>query len=143
LRSTWLVASATGVALLAMAALVGRAAEAPAAKDGLATLVVAQEAAPTERLLDGTVEAINQSTVSAQTAGRVTGIYFDVNDVVPAGALIMSIRSTEQVSNLTQAQAALNEATARCCTRCPRSTRRPCRPRAAGWYCSAAPASAR
>jgi len=113
LRSTWPVASAAAVALLASAALTGRAAEAPAAKDGLATLVVAQEAAPTERLLDGTVEAINQSTVSAQTAGRVTGIYFDVNDVVPAGALIMSIRSTEQVSNLTQAQAALNEATAR------------------------------
>jgi membrane fusion protein, multidrug efflux system len=113
LRSTWLVASAAGVALLASAALTSRAAEVPAAKDALATLVVAQEAAPTERLLDGTVEAINQSTVSAQTSGRVTGIYFDVNDVVPAGALIMSIRSTEQVASLTQAQAALNEATAR------------------------------
>ena len=39
-----------------------------------------------ERLLDGTVEAVNQSTISAQTAGRVTAIHFDVNDVVPAGA---------------------------------------------------------
>ena len=107
------VLSATAVALLVTATLVGQAAEAPAAKDELRTLVVAQEAAPTERLLDGTVEAVNQSTVSAQTAGRVTGIYFDVNDVVPAGALVMSIRSTEQVAGLTQAQAALNEATAR------------------------------
>jgi len=33
--------------------------------------------------------------------------------VVPAGAVILRIRSTEQVANLTQAQAALKEATAR------------------------------
>jgi RND family efflux transporter MFP subunit len=79
----------------------------------LETLRVAPEAAPTERLLDGTVEAVNQSTVSAQTAGRVANIYFDVNDFVPVGALIVSIRSTEQAANLTQAEAALKEATAR------------------------------
>ena len=85
----------------------------PAAASHLATMVVAAESAPTERLLDGTVEAVHQSTVSAQTAGRVTDIYFDVNDVVPAGALILRIRSTEQIASLTQAQAALKEATAR------------------------------
>ena len=79
----------------------------------LETMVVSAEAAPTERMLDGTVEAVNQSTVSAQTAGRVAAIYFDVNDVVPAGALIIRIRSTEQAASLTQAQAALKEATAR------------------------------
>jgi len=85
----------------------------PDAGGSLATHVVGAEAAPTERLLDGTVEAVNQATVSAQTAGRVAGIYFDVNDVVPAGAVIVRIRSTEQAASLTQAQAALKEATAR------------------------------
>ena len=80
---------------------------------GLATLLVNAESTPTERMLDGTVEAVNQATVSAQTAGRIAAIYYDVNDFVPAGALIISIRSTEQVANLSQAQAALKEATAR------------------------------
>ena len=80
---------------------------------GLATQRIQLESAPAERLLDGTVEAVHQSTVSAQTAGRVTEVLFDVNDRVPAGALIVRIRSTEQVSGLTQAQAALKEATAR------------------------------
>jgi RND family efflux transporter MFP subunit len=90
---------------------------------GLATQRIELESAPAERLLDGTVEAVQQSTVSAQTAGRVTEVLFDVNDRVPAGALIVRIRSTEQVSGLTQAQAALKEATAReaeAQTRCQR-----------------------
>jgi len=106
-----LAAAAAALALAPLSALA--VAEAAATAGGLATVVVGQETAPTERLLDGTVEAVNQATVSAQTAGRVTGIYFDVNDVVPAGALIVSIRSTEQAAGLTQAQAALKEAAAR------------------------------
>lgn len=101
-------------ALLALACLAPWAAGTAAdATGGLATQRVELESAPAERLLDGTVEAVHQSTVSAQTAGRVTEVLFDVNDRVPAGALIVRIRSTEQVSGLTQAQAALKEATAR------------------------------
>jgi membrane fusion protein, multidrug efflux system len=79
----------------------------------LATVRVGDETALTERMLDGTVEAVNQATVSAQTAGRVTEIKVDVNDYVPAGTLVMRLRSTEQVAGLSQAQAALKEATAR------------------------------
>jgi RND family efflux transporter MFP subunit len=105
--------AAVAAALLSAPAAV-LADKVPAKEAGsLATLVVADEVAPTERMLDGTVEAVHQSTVSAQTAGRVANIYFDVNDVVPAGTLIVSIRSAEQVSSLAQAQAALQEATAR------------------------------
>jgi len=66
-----------------------------------------------ERMLDGTVEAVHQATMSAQTAGRVTEINVDVNDYVPAGAIVLRLRSTEQVAGLSQAQAALEEATAR------------------------------
>jgi RND family efflux transporter MFP subunit len=79
----------------------------------LKTVSVAAAAVPDERLLDGTVEAVNQATVSAQTAGRIESISFDVNDYVAAGSVIIRIRSTEQVAGLTQAQAALKEATAR------------------------------
>ncbi len=71
------------------------------------------ERTPLERQLDGTIEAVNQGTVAAQTAGRVTEILYDVNDFVPAGAVIVKLRATEQRAGLLQAQAALREATAR------------------------------
>jgi RND family efflux transporter MFP subunit len=103
----------TLAARLLAAATVAGALLSTAAAGSLETLVVSAEAAPTERMLDGTVEAVHQATVSAQTAGRVQAIHHDVNDVVEAGALIISIRSTEQAASLTQAQAALKEATAR------------------------------
>jgi len=108
-------ATACAIAVAALAAVASASEERkPAPSAGaLATMVVAAQAAPTERMLDATVEAVNQSTVSAQTAGRVEAIFFDVNDAVPAGALIIRIRSTEQAASLTQAQAALKEATAR------------------------------
>lgn len=106
-------ALAGAAAVLSVAVLARAEDKATAGATGLATMVVAAQAAPAERMFDGTVEAVNQATVSAQTAGRVAAIYFDVNDVVPAGALMIRIRSTEQVAGLTQAQAALKEATAR------------------------------
>jgi RND family efflux transporter MFP subunit len=68
---------------------------------------------PSERELDGAVEAVNEATVSAQTSGRVVEILHDVNDVVPAGALLIRLRSTEQRSGLQQAEAARQEAIAR------------------------------
>jgi RND family efflux transporter MFP subunit len=113
MRRSTLAASLLSATALAVALLLSSAARGDGEAASLVTMVIGEESAPTERLLDGTVEAVNQATVSAQTAGRVTGIYFDVNDLVPAGALIVSIRSAEQVVSLTQAQAALKEATAR------------------------------
>lgn len=68
---------------------------------------------PVEQVLDGLVEAVNQSTVSAQTAGRVEDIMFDINDFVPQGAPIIRIRNIEQRAGLEQAQANLREAQAR------------------------------
>jgi RND family efflux transporter MFP subunit len=109
------IASQWPIFLTALASLVpwtaAPAEDAPA--PALATFRVESAAVPEERLLDGTVEAVNQSTVSAQTAGRIDAINFDVNDQVKAGTVILRIRSTEQVAGLTQAQAALKEATAR------------------------------
>jgi RND family efflux transporter MFP subunit len=88
---------------------------APAVADSvsLATVEVSADAAPTERLFDGTIEAVNEAMISAQTTGRVTAIPFDVNDPVFAGAVLLRIHSTEQAVGLTQAQAALAEASAR------------------------------
>jgi RND family efflux transporter MFP subunit len=66
-----------------------------------------------ERQLDGIIEAVNQGTVAAQTSGRVVAILYDVNDFVPAGAVIIRLRATEQHAGLLQAEAAMREASAR------------------------------
>ncbi|MGD9843376.1 MAG: efflux RND transporter periplasmic adaptor subunit [Steroidobacteraceae bacterium] len=79
----------------------------------LQTQVMALESTPLERVVDGTIEAINQATVSAQTSGRITELFYDVNDFVPAGAVIMRLRATEQRAGMQQAQAALQEAITR------------------------------
>ena len=46
--------------------------------------------------LDGVIEAVQQSTVSAQTSGRVTALPYDVDDSVAAGALIVQLEDSEQ-----------------------------------------------
>lgn len=74
---------------------------------------VQQQTLPDEQILDGVIEAVNRSTVSAQTAGRVEEIMVDVNDFVPQGAPIVRIRNIEQRAGLEQAQANLREAQAR------------------------------
>ncbi len=85
---------------------------APAATP-LQSVVVEPAHTPLERDVDGTIEAVNQATVSAQTSGRVVEILYDVNDVVPAGAVIVRLKGTEQRAGLQGAQAALTEARAR------------------------------
>ena len=79
----------------------------------LESVVVKAERTPLERQLDGTIEAVNQGTVAAQTSGRVAAILYDVNDFVPAGAVIARLRATEQRAGMLQADAAVREATAR------------------------------
>jgi RND family efflux transporter MFP subunit len=79
----------------------------------LKTQVIVLEKAPLERVVDGTIEAINQATVSAQTSGRITEIFYDVNDFVPAGSVIMRLRATEQRAGLQQAQAVVQQALTR------------------------------
>ena len=88
----------------------------PAARPAGPTLesfVVQPVRTPLERTVDGTIEAVNQATVSAQTSGRIAEILYDVNDVVPAGAVIMRLKGTEQRAGLQGADAALTEAKAR------------------------------
>jgi RND family efflux transporter MFP subunit len=71
------------------------------------------EIAPRERIWDGSVEAVNEATVSAQTSGRVTEILADVNDFVEAGTVIVRLTDKEQRSALKSAEAGLQEARAR------------------------------
>lgn len=103
----------TGVALTLAGCGSARSPSPAAAVVKLQTVVVRPETISIERRLDGLIEAVNQGTVAAQTSGRVVAILYDVNDFVPAGAVIVRLRSTEQHASLSQAQATLSEAQAR------------------------------
>ena len=77
------------------------------------TAVVEIARAPLERVYDGTVEAVNQATMSAQTSGRIAEVYYDVDDYVEPGEPIVRFTNTEQQAALQQARASLSEALAR------------------------------
>jgi RND family efflux transporter MFP subunit len=83
------------------------------AGSALKSMMVQPVRTPLERSVDGTIEAVNQATVSAQTSGRIAEILYDVNDVVPAGAVIIRLKGTEQRAGLQAAQASVTEARAR------------------------------
>jgi RND family efflux transporter MFP subunit len=85
---------------------------AAAAASTLETVTVGGQSAPSELLLDGVVEAVDQATLSAQTAGRVAAVHVDVDDAVRRGQLLLELRAEEQVAGLGQAQAALAAARA-------------------------------
>lgn len=78
----------------------------------LPTLTLTAESAARERVWDGVVEAVNQATLSAQTSGRVLELPFDVDDYVPAGAVLVRFTDVEQQSGRRQAQAQLRAAEA-------------------------------
>ncbi len=66
-----------------------------------------------ERLFEGVVEAVRESTVSAQTSGRILAINFDVNDRVKEGDILVVLDDTQQKAQLEQAIAAVRAAEAR------------------------------
>ncbi|MCG7955517.1 MAG: efflux RND transporter periplasmic adaptor subunit [Candidatus Thiodiazotropha endolucinida] len=79
----------------------------------LETGAVVKRETAREFWLDGTVEAINQTTLSAQTRGQVEQILFDVDDFVEKGQVVVKLKDTEQRAGLDQARADLKEAKAR------------------------------
>ncbi len=66
-----------------------------------------------EQLFDGTIEAVNQTTVSAQTSGRVIEVLYDVDDFVTKDDIIVRLRDADQRARFEQSEASLNEAQAR------------------------------
>jgi RND family efflux transporter MFP subunit len=95
------------------AALFLAIASAAAAELPFETAAVEIARAPLERVYDGTVEAVNQATMSAQTAGRIAEVFYDVDDYVEPGDPIVRFTDVEQQSALQQARANLEEALAR------------------------------
>ncbi len=70
-------------------------------------------AVPVELSVDGSIEAVHQATVSAQLAGRIQEVLFDVDDFVKEGDILVRFRNPEQEAGVAQAKANLREAEAR------------------------------
>lgn len=64
------------------------------------------------RLFNAVVEAEHQSTVSAQTSGRIIEINFDVDDYVKKDSILLRLADKEQKSRLNSAQSSMKEAQA-------------------------------
>ena len=78
----------------------------------LASAEVGLKSVPGEVVVDALIEAIFQSTVSAQTSGRITEVLVDVDDYVNKGDVIMRFRDKEQRAALKAADASVEEASA-------------------------------
>lgn len=85
----------------------------PATQPTLDTITVGSGPAAREQQVEGTLEAVNQATLSAQTSARIVALPVDVNDAVKAGQVVAQLRDTEQRSGLDQAESALRAAQAR------------------------------
>jgi RND family efflux transporter MFP subunit len=79
----------------------------------LETLVAAAGDVDGERLFDGTIEAVQQATLVAQTAGRVVSLVHDVDSPVRSGDVILRITAVEQKAAVDRATAMAVEARAR------------------------------
>lgn len=78
----------------------------------LAKLTISSQPSMQMVYLDARLEAINQSTISAQTSGIVESIKVDINDQVKAGQTLIIINDSQQAAGLSQAQANLAQALA-------------------------------
>lgn len=97
-----------GLALAAALAACGGAPVAvPVKSPVLDTFVVSAGAGPDDRAWDGTVEAVREAVLSAQTSGRVASVEVDVNDRVSAGQVLLRLTLVEQQAGVDAARARL------------------------------------
>jgi len=78
----------------------------------LPTTPVQQVQMPQLSIVDATIEAVQQATVSSQVSGRILEINFDVDDYVEKGQVIIRLRDKEQRAAMDAAQARYDEAQA-------------------------------
>ena len=88
------------------------AADVRPATPAIDTFVVRGGADAEGRAWDGTVEAVREAVLSAQTGGRVTAVDVDVNDRVAAGQVLLRLTVVEQQAGVDAARAQLRAAEA-------------------------------
>jgi RND family efflux transporter MFP subunit len=89
------------------------AASCPLAASRLETATVAVAEVPRVYRLDGVIEAVRKTTVSAQISGEVEAVFFDVDDYVEKDEVIIQLNDKQPAARLKQAEAELKEAAAR------------------------------
>lgn len=82
------------------------------AAEELQTVVSERVSMPLVFRIDGVVEARQQATLSAEVAGKIEAVNFDVDDFVEKGQIVLRIRDREYRARQQQASAALDEANA-------------------------------
>ncbi len=82
------------------------------AADPLQTVTLHRIKMPLEYHLDGVVEARQQATISAEVAGKIEMVNFDIDDFVEQGEIVLKIRDQEYIAQQKKARAALDEADA-------------------------------
>ena len=92
--------------------LVGMIPAALFADDALQTVISARVSMPLQYRVDGVVEARQQATLSAEVAGKIESVNFDVDDFVQKGEVILRIRDLDYRAQQQKARAALDEANA-------------------------------
>jgi len=83
-----------------------------AAVDVLPTIAATVVVMPLEYQVDGVVEARRQATLSSEVAGKIEAVFFDVDDTVEKGDVVLKIRDREYRAQLKKARATLEEARA-------------------------------
>jgi RND family efflux transporter MFP subunit len=108
IRQTWRCTVPGLVLVLTLAALNNVSAE-----ESLAVAIVEQRDTPKLFVADAVIEAVHQATMAAETTGRIKQIFFDVDDLVEKGAILLRFTDKEQQAGVARAEAQLKEALAR------------------------------
>ncbi len=96
---------------LSLALLLALGATLPAvAAPALETAPAEQRTLARQQVFDALIEAVNRTTLSAQTSGQLLEVNFDVDDQVEKGMVLVRIRDTEQRAALDAAEARYTEA---------------------------------
>jgi len=82
------------------------------AEQALQGVAAKKETTPREQIVDAVIEAVQRTTVSAQTSGRIVEVNVDVDDFVNKGDVILRLRDKEQRSALNSATAKARESRA-------------------------------
>lgn len=76
------------------------------------TLTVGHSSVASQQTFDGSLEAVNQAIISAQTSGRVIALPVDVNTTVRAGDILLRLSQVASTAQLNQMEANIKAATA-------------------------------
>ncbi len=99
--------------LVIVAACAGLSVTVRAADLPFETATVSEQTVAEVYVADAVIEAINRATIAAETSGRIEEIYFDVDDEVKKGDVLLRFNDKQQRARLAQAEARLREAEAR------------------------------